>query len=149
MVDYPALPVFAIAVVALFVKVTLTSMVQVVCRFRSRAFLLPEDAALVRVRPQTAEAPFVQRCANVWRNDTENLPLFLVLALTYTLLGASLASAQWLFAAYVVLRYVHTLAYLRGLQPWRALLYMSGMLVCWIIAVRIIMQIAASFAMPA
>jgi len=146
--EYPAFPAFALAVVALFAKVTLTSVLQVVCRFRSRAFLLPEDAALVRVPPQATEAPFVQRCANVWRNDTENLPLFLLLALTYTLMGGSMASAQWLFAAYVVLRYLHTYAYLRGWQPWRALLYMAGMLVCWIIAVHLVMQVALTLNLP-
>lgn len=141
MSEYPAFPAFAVAVVALFAKVTMTSVVQVVCRFQSRAFLLPEDAALAGVRPQAAEAPFVQRCASVWRNDTENLPLFLLLALTYTLLGASLASAQWLFTSYVVLRYFHTIAYLGGRQPWRAMLYIAGMLVCWVIAVQLVVRI--------
>lgn len=36
--------------------------------------------------------------------------------------------------AYVLLRYLHTAVYLRGLQPWRALLYLGGLGVCWIIA---------------
>jgi uncharacterized MAPEG superfamily protein len=149
MTSYPALPAFAIAAIALFLKVSLTSAAQVVARLRSRAFLLPEDAALMRVRTQAAEAPFVQRCANVWRNDSENLPLFLVLALTYTLTGASPAAAPWLFGAYVAVRYLHTAAYLRAAQPWRAILYLTGMLVCWIIAVRILLHIAGSAGMVA
>ncbi len=136
---YPALPAFALALVALFFKTTLTSVIQVVSRVMAGTFLIPEDAALMRKRAVAAEAPFVQRCANVWRNDVENLPLFLALALTYVLLGASLESARTLFATYVVLRYAHTAVYLRGLQPWRALLYLSGMAVCWVIAARIVM----------
>lgn len=139
MLAYPAMPAFAMALVALFAKTTATSVLQVVSRLRTRTFLLPEDAALMRTRPVAAEATFVQRCTNVWRNDMENLPLFLALALTYVLLGASLESAQWLFAAFVALRYVHTVVYLRGLQPWRALLYMAGMAVCWVIAARVLM----------
>ncbi len=140
---YPALPAFAIALAALFFKTTLTSMVQVISRVVAGTFLIPEDAALMRKRPVAAEAAFVQRCANVWRNDVENLPLFLALALTYVLLGASLESARVLFTAYVVLRYVHTAVYLRGLQPWRAMLYLSGMVVCWVIAVKIVVQALA------
>lgn len=136
---YPALPAFAAALVALFLKTTLTSIAQVISRVLAGTFLMPEDAALMRKRPVAAEAAFVQRCANVWRNDVENLPLFVALALTYVLLGASMESARTLFAAYVVLRYLHTAVYLRGLQPWRALLYLSGMAVCWVIAVRILM----------
>ena len=136
---FPAFPAFAMALVALFLKITLTSMLQVASRFRNRMFTVPEDAALVRVRPSHQEAAFVQRCANVWRNDVENLPLFIALALTYVLAGASLAAAQWLFAAYVALRYAHTAVYLLGQQPWRMIMYLLGMLVCWIIAVRIVL----------
>ena len=139
--ELPALPAFAIALVALFAKTTLTSVIQVISRVRARTFLLPEDAALMRTRPVAVEAVFVQRCANVWRNDVENLPLFVTLALTYVLLGTSAESAQWLFAAYVVLRYLHTIVYLRGLQPWRAFAYSAGLVVCWVIAARILMLV--------
>jgi len=136
---YPALPAFSLALAALFLKTTLTSVLQVASRIRSRAVIVPEDARMFGFRPKTAESPFVQRCANVWRNDVENLPLFMVLALTYVLLGAPLASAQWLFAAYVLIRYTHTVMYLRGLQPWRAVAFFSGLTVCWVIAIRILL----------
>lgn len=134
---YPALPAFVLALVALFLKTTLTSALQVSSRFRSRVFTIPEDAALLRVKTRQEEAAFVQRCANVWRNDVENLPLFLALALSYVLLGGPAEPAHSLFAAYVILRYAHTAAYLRGLQPWRAILYLAGMLVCWVLAARV------------
>jgi len=133
----PALPAFAWALVALFAKASLTSLLQVVSRARAGVFPIPEDARLMRGQNAASEAPFVQRCANVWRNDTENLPLFLALALAYVLLGASAASAQWLFGAYILIRYAHTAVFLLGLQPWRALLYLSGMAVCWTIAIRV------------
>lgn len=134
--SYPALPAFVLALVALFLKTSLTSALQVASRFRFRSFLLPEDAALVGLKPVLTEAALTQRCANVWRNDTENLPLFLALALAYVLLGASLASAGLWFGLYVALRYAHTAIYLSALQPWRALLFLSGMAVCWVIAVK-------------
>lgn len=142
--SYPALPAFAIALVALFLKTTLTSILQVTGRIRSRTVVLPEDAALFRIKPQAAESPFVQRCANVWRNDVENLPLFIALALSYVLLGAPPESAQALFAAYVALRYLHTMVYLCGLQPWRMLAYCAGLIVCWVIAARILILALAA-----
>lgn len=138
---YPALPAFAMALAALFLKTTLTSTLQVLARFRSRRFVLPEDAALVGVRTQSAESAFVQRCAGVWRNDVENLPLFFALALTYVLLGGDAQSARLLFATYVTLRYAHTVMYLRGVQPWRAVCYLAGMLVSWVLAVRIVVLV--------
>lgn len=143
MPDYPALPAFALALVALFLKTTLISAMQVTGRFRTRSFTNPEDAALLGLRPRQEEAPFVQRCASVWRNDVENLPLFLALALSYVLLGAPAEEARKLFALYVGLRYAHTAVYLYGLQPWRALLYLAGMAVCWTIALRIVLLLLA------
>lgn len=134
--DYPALPAFVLALAALFLKTTVTSALQVSTRWRARTFVLPEDAALFGWQTREREAPFVQRCAYVWRNDVENLPLFLVLALCYVLLGAPAADAGLLFASYVVLRYAHTAIYLVGLQPWRAVLYLSGLALCWVIAIR-------------
>lgn len=135
--SYPAWPAFVAALIALFAKTTATSLLQVVTRARARTFLLPEDAALFRVRPASAEAPLVQRCAGVWRNDVENLPLFLALALTYVLAGAAQHAAALLFGLYVLLRYLHSAAFLLRLQPWRAILFILGQSVCWIIAVRI------------
>jgi len=140
---FPAFPAFALALVALFLKTMLTSVLQVTSRFRSRAFTIPEDAALARVKTKQEEAAFVQRCGYVWRNDVENLPMFIALALTYVLLGAPLASAQVLFAAYVASRYAHTAVYLLALQPWRMLTYLFGMLICAIIAVRIVLLATA------
>jgi uncharacterized MAPEG superfamily protein len=144
---FPALPAFAVALVALFAKTTLTSVLQVASRLRSGVFPIPEDARLMHKPPADAESPFVRRCANVWRNDTENLPLFIGLGLLYTLLGGSAASAQVLFGAYVALRYLHTIVFLRGLQPWRAVVFLAGLAVCWVIAVRILL-LAIALAVP-
>lgn len=144
MSEYPALPAFSVALIALFLKTTMTSALQVANRFSTRSFSAPEDARWAGVEGRATEAPLVQRCSSVWRNDMENLPLFLALALSYVMLGASLESASLLFAAYVALRYLHTVAYLRGMQPWRALFYLAGMLVCWVIAVRSVLLVIAA-----
>ncbi|MFZ6721818.1 MAPEG family protein [Undibacterium sp. Ji49W] len=135
MMAFPALSSFVLALLALFLKASLLSALQVISRIRSRRYLLPEDAGMFGLRMVEAEVELVQRCARVWRNDVENLPLFLALALSYVLLGGDAYSANWLFGSYVLIRYLHTIVYLRGLQPWRAMLYLSGMVVCWMIAV--------------
>jgi len=140
---YPAWPAFVCALLALFAKTSATSVLQVVSRLRARTFLLPEDAALLRVQPVPEEAAIVRRCAAVWRNDVENLPLFLALALAWMLSGADAPEAWRLCGAYVVLRYLHTGAYLAGLQPWRALLYLGGLGVCWTIAARLAWRLLA------
>lgn len=142
--SYPALPAFAATLLALFAKTSATSLLQVASRLRARTFLLPEDARMLGVEPVQEEAAIVRRFAGVWRNDVENLPLFLALALTYVLAGAPATGASVLFGAYVLLRYLHTGAYLGGLQPGRALCYLGSLAVCWAIAVKALLLVLAA-----
>ncbi|HYE38375.1 MAG TPA: MAPEG family protein [Ramlibacter sp.] len=141
MTTYPAWPAFVAALLALFAKTSATSLLQVASRLRARTFLLPEDARMLGVNPVAEEADLVRRFAGVWRNDVENLPLFLALALTYVLAGAPLFGASVLFGAYVTLRYLHTGAYLAGLQPGRALCYLASLAVCWTIALKALLLV--------
>lgn len=132
MTNYPALPIFVLAFTALFFKATVLSAVQVVSRIKARTFLLPEDARLMGIATTTPqEHPFVVRCGNVWRNDLENIPFFLAAALAFTLLGGAASTATLIFGGFVVVRYLHTLIYLRGLQPWRAMAFLTGLVITW------------------
>ena len=141
---FPAWPAFVAALIALFAKTSATSVLQVLSRLRARTFLLPEDARMLGVKPVSEEAEIVRRFAGVWRNDVENLPMFLALALTYVLAGAPAAGTSLLFGAYVVLRYLHTGAYLAGLQPGRALCYLGSLAVCWTIALKALLLVTAA-----
>jgi uncharacterized MAPEG superfamily protein len=120
---------------ALTAKATGLSLLQVVARLKARTFPIPEDARLMKIAPSGQEAPFVARCANVWRNDVENVPLFLTAALGFTLLGGGARQAAWLFGLFVAVRFIHTIVYLRGLQPWRAVAYLTGMALTWSVIV--------------
>ena len=140
---FPAFAPFVAVLLALLLKTSLTSAAQVITRLRARTFLLPEDAALMRTKPVAQEAPLVARFAFVWRNDGENLPFFLLWALAYTLSGASATMAWWLFGGYASLRYAHTLAYLGGRQPWRAVLYLGSVAVIWIVAIQTVLTLTA------
>jgi uncharacterized MAPEG superfamily protein len=131
MTAYPALPVLVLAFAALLFKSTLLSAVQVVSRARARTFLVAEDARLMRTTVTDREAPFVVRCGNVWRNDLENIPFFLIAALTFALMGGTAEAAAWWFGGFVVVRYLHTAIYLRGLQPARTIAYLTGLALTW------------------
>lgn len=131
MPSYPALPAFTAMLVALLAKSTVLSATQVISRAKSRQFLLPEDAGLMGTKVSDREVPFVVRCANAWRNDLENIPFFLVAALTFVLMGGAASAATWWFSAFVTVRYLHTAIYLRGLQPARTIAYLTGLALTW------------------
>lgn len=131
MTAYPALPILVLALTALLFKSTLLSAIQVVSRARARTFLVAEDARLIRTTVTDREAPFVVRCGNVWRNDLENIPFFLMAALTFALLGGAASAAAWWFGGFVAVRYLHTAIYLGGLQPARTIAYLTGLALTW------------------
>ncbi|ANI35020.1 glutathione metabolism protein [Pseudomonas sp. JY-Q] len=136
-----ALQVYALCVVVLFLKMFLVSCYQGYHRLRFVAFTNPEDAAVFRRIAQAAERPQVIRAAKVWANDLENIPLFFALGGLAVALEAATLPVLWLSVVFTVARVLHTLAYLRGLQPWRTLFYGIGVICllgfCLLITARI------------
>ncbi|AVD95209.1 glutathione metabolism protein [Pseudomonas sp. SWI36] len=136
-----ALQVYALCVVVLFLKMFLVSCYQGYHRLRFVAFTNPEDAAVFRRIAQAAERPQVIRAAKVWANDLENIPMFFALGGLAVALEAATLPVLWLSVVFTVARVLHTLAYLRGLQPWRTLFYGIGVICllgfCLVITARI------------
>ncbi|EKT4458985.1 MAPEG family protein [Pseudomonas putida] len=137
-----ALQVYALCVVVLFLKMFLVSCYQGYHRLRFVAFTNPEDAAVFRRVAQAVERPQVTRAAKVWANDLENIPIFFALGGLAVALEAATQPVLWLSTVFTVARVLHTLAYLRGLQPWRTLFYGIGVICllgfCSLIAAKIV-----------
>ena len=76
--------------------------------------------------PVKEEHPMVERATLCWRNDLENIPLFLIIALGYALIGGNTSAGLAYFAIYSVCRVLHTIFYMNKLQPWRTVVYEIG-----------------------
>ncbi|MBI6954616.1 MAPEG family protein [Pseudomonas sp. B21-023] len=123
-----ALSVYACCVVVLFIKMLAISCYQGYFRLRFLAFTNSEDAAVFRRSASPSELPQVTRAAQAWRNDLENIPMFIALAGLAVALDAPAASTAWLSGMFTVARVLHTVTYLARLQPWRTLSYGVGVL---------------------
>jgi glutathione S-transferase len=122
-----SLDYLAVSAVVLFWKMFAVSMSQGYFRFTSKKFVNPEDAkAFGGLEPASAESPGVLRAQAVWRNDLENIPIFLALGLLYVMLEASPTAAPWYFGVFTASRIIHTISYMMGLQPWRFLAFSTG-----------------------
>ncbi len=84
--------VYSLTVVALFLKMFATILIQAYGRFKSNNFSNPEDLAIVEkifgkkdVVP--SDNDLAHRAQSVLRNDGENIPIFLFLAMTYVQLN--------------------------------------------------------------
>ncbi|MFQ3786333.1 MAPEG family protein [Halomonas sp. A29] len=129
---------YAVTTVLLFVKMFAISLFQGYHRIGKRTFKTPEDAALVGRQAAAQELPQVQRGANAWRNDLENIPIFLALGVAYVWVEASPSLAPWLFLSFTAARYLHTMFFLSALQPWRTIAYGIGILCLFAMCAMII-----------
>ncbi|MCK1791979.1 MAPEG family protein [Pseudomonas violetae] len=123
-----ALTVYALCVVVLFLKMFAVSCYQGVFRLRFRAFTNTEDAAVFNRIAREKELPQVTRAARVWANDLENIPAFFALGGLAVAMNAPASITLWLSVLFTIARVLHTLAYMKGVQPWRTVFYGVGIL---------------------
>ncbi|PYB76188.1 MULTISPECIES: MAPEG family protein [Pseudomonas] len=123
-----ALAAFAGCVVVLCCKMLAISCYQGYHRLRHLAFINPEDAAVFGRSAQPADLPAVTRAMQAWRNDLENIPMFIALAGLAVALQAPVTLTLWLSGVFTAARVLHTVTYLAGIQPWRTVSYGLGVL---------------------
>ncbi len=132
------LKLYAALTVILFFKMSAISIVQGIARARGGVFTLPEDAKLFGAKLMAEELPIVQRAARAWRNDLENIPIFLFLGFIFLMSPFSVRSEAIYFAVFAAARIAHTIFFLNGLQPWRTIAYTVGVLAAFALTVHII-----------
>ncbi len=139
--DHPPLYWLALFAVVLFGKMVVLSLVQGYHRFSKKTYKNPEDARSLGRDPAAEELPQVQRAARAWLNDLENIPVFLILALIYVQLGSAPQLAFGLFGGFTLARVLHSFFYLFGLQPWRTLAYVGGLVATIWVCIEILLTI--------
>lgn len=134
---------FAWATMALFLKMFAVAMVQGVVRVRNAAFVNPDDAKFFGrgAAPRERELEIVERAQRTLRNDVENIPIALFLALAWIQLGCWPGGLAWVLGVFVVSRYCHSLFYVWPRQPWRNLSYSTGLLCCFTMCVVIVSEL--------
>ena len=126
----------------LFGKMWMNSLVQGYFRMSNKQFVIPEDAEVFgrltgsKFAPSKEEHPMVQRASNCWRNDIENIPIFLIISIGYILAGGGERWGAIYFSVFVVARIIHTVCYLARLQPWRNIAYILGIVVTIAVAIH-------------
>jgi len=111
-------------------------------------FLNPEDKSQGWANPKPREGQldpddYVERSRRMHRNDTENVPVFLVAGLLFALTQPSLLLARVLLYGYVASRFGHFWAYLTA-RPHevRATFFTVGSLIIIAMAVYTLLRVA-------
>ncbi|MBV8771147.1 MAG: MAPEG family protein [Deltaproteobacteria bacterium] len=122
------LRMYTITAIVLALKMAAISIMQGRARASAGVFTNPEDANTFGARFATAEAPEVERAAKAWRNDLENIPIFLIIAWIYLYAGLSAGAFVVYCIVFMLARIAHTVCYLNSIQPARTIAFTIGAL---------------------
>ncbi len=136
----PAFPIYAICCAVLVIKMMAVGHYTGIARYLKRSFVNPEDSEAFLdgegCTPQ--EHPDVERTLRIHRNDIENILPFFLVGWIYLQVDSSVHMAQNLFVTFTLTRVAFTIAYLKGYQPWRSLLFIAGEVCTLIMVVEIL-----------
>lgn len=133
--------VIATCVVILFFKMFAISLYQGYFRISRKAYQTAEDARFAGVAPQPQELPQVQQAAKAWRNDLENIPMFIALVGVGVWVGSDVAALGGWAMAFTLARIAHTVCFLAGWQPWRTLAFGAGIVCLFGVSVSILLTV--------
>ena len=119
---------YAICSAILVIKMVLSAFYTGYQRSQGNSYASPEDAKLAGTELRESDSPEVARALRIQRNDVENIPAFFAIGLLYVLSGASGFGAAVYCWTFTLARVGHTLAYARGMQPARGILFGVGAL---------------------
>jgi len=120
------LRMYALTAIVLALKMSSIAIVQGRARLKAGVFVNPEDAHTFHAEQAAEDAPMVLRGSRAWRNDLENIPMFLILAGIYVIAGLSTTAFVVYCLVFIAARIVHTVCYINGIQPMRTISFTIG-----------------------
>jgi uncharacterized MAPEG superfamily protein len=125
----PAFVVYAVCAALLCLNLYGLWIYSGLVRSGTRTVLNAEDASLLPGRTVVErDPPGVARVLRAHANAMANVVPFLILGFLYVLLGAGRTGALAYFGTFTVARYLHSVTYVAGLQPWRTVFFLAGLL---------------------
>ena len=128
---------YALMAIILSLKMAAIGIVQGRARTAAKKFANPEDAKMFGATLVDQEVPGVVRGAKAWLNDLENIPIFLILALVYAIVGLSPTLFIVYCVVFTIARILHTIFYLNAMQPWRTIAYSVGALAMFALIIHL------------
>ena len=114
----------------LFLKTYLTSAVQAFSRVKNKSYRHEDDMTFFSKGKgkfgSEHSSEIDKKSEHVWRNDLENIPLFIFLFLGFTLIVNNKDYSIIYAFIFCISRTLHTLFFYIPKQPWRNLAYQGG-----------------------
>ncbi|HQY61724.1 MAG TPA: MAPEG family protein [Polyangiaceae bacterium] len=127
----PAFPAYAATVIVLGLNLVGLANATALTRGQANEVVNPEDQALNKTAKVTLDNDNdrTARYRRAHRNALENTPWFMITAFVLTMMGTSGTVAAALFYSYAALRVLHSVCYVKGLQPFRTMSFAIAQLI--------------------
>jgi glutathione S-transferase len=119
----PVYHLLAVVSVLLVFKMMLVGTWTSVIRIRRNVYATPEDYAFRGISPAPGADADIERTRRAHRNDLENVLPFLAVAPFYAMTHPAPTEARIFFWGFFVGRALHSVFYIRGLQPHRTIAF--------------------------
>ena len=127
----PAFQAYAVSTVVLGLNLVGLANATAITRGKASEVINPED-----LRPgQKATVVYeggndqTARYRRAHRNALENTPVFMITAFVLTLMGVSATIGAALFYPYAAFRILHSVFYVKGVQPFRTITFVLALLI--------------------
>jgi uncharacterized MAPEG superfamily protein len=124
----PAFSAYAITSSVIALQLIVLAFMTGGARGRVKSYVAAEDAKAFKGEKVSAEHPDVARVQRAHMNLLESAVPFFVVGWLYVLTGATATGAAAYCYTFLGARLLHTLFYLRGMQPARTIAFFVGVL---------------------
>ena len=122
----PVVRLFAVVYLVLVLKIALVGGYTSILRLRRKVFATPEDYRLQGLAPRATVDEDIERVRRAHQNDLENILPFFIVGLFYLMTHPSMLTAEIYGIGYLVVRMLHSVFYIRSMQPHRTIAFTLG-----------------------
>jgi uncharacterized MAPEG superfamily protein len=122
----PVVRLFAVVYLILVLKIALVGGYTSILRLRRKVFATPEDYRLQGLAPRATVDEEIERVRRAHQNDLENILPFFVVGFFFLMTHPSMLAAQIYGIGYLVARTLHSIFYIRSMQPHRTIAFTAG-----------------------
>ena len=127
----PAIPAYTVTAIVLGLNLIGLANASALTRAQAAEVINPEDRALNKKATVVFDAgnDRTARYRRAHRNALENTPLFMITAFVLTMMGTSATVGAALFYTYAAFRVLHSVCYVKAIQPFRTLSFVIALLI--------------------
>src|SRR2546430_2026146 len=136
------LQLFGIVSLILVLKMAAVGLYTSTLRIGRKVFATPEDYALQGMPTRSGNDADIERVRRAHQNDLENILPFFVVGFFFALTRPPWLAAEILFIGFAVARVLHSVFYIRAIQPHPTIAFtagslLSGVMVVWTLVVLV------------